>query len=138
MSAQLIALTGKHNYQSAHEILRETLESGEALRQFWKIGKAQGAQQIVKGDELTPGHYSFEIKATKTGIIKTYDNHTIVQITRALGAPYAKGAGIYLTRQVGDRINVGEGVATLYAEAQSRIDLAVKNLDGEQDGWILT
>jgi len=138
MAAQLIALTGKYNYQSAHEILRETLDSGEALRQFWKIGKSQGAKQIVKAEDLLPGHYTFEIKSTKAGLIKTYDNHIIVQITRALGAPYAKSAGIYLTRQVGDRINVGDVVATLYAEAQSRIDLAVKNLDGEQDGWILT
>lgn len=137
MSAQLIALTGKYTYQGAHEILRETLESGEAYKQFWKIGKAQGAQKIVKGDDLVPGHYMFDIKSTKSGIIKNFDNHKIVQITRALGAPYAKGAGIYLNHQVGDRITDGEVVATLYAEAQNRVDLAVKNLDGTPDDWII-
>lgn len=137
MAAQLIALTGKYNYQGAHEILRETLESGEAFKQFWKIAKAQGAQKILKSDELVPGNHTYEVKSTKAGIIKTFDNHAIVQITRALGAPYAKGAGIYLHRQVGDRIAVGETIATLYAEASSRVDLAVKNLDGTQDSWVL-
>ncbi|MFZ6022658.1 MAG: thymidine phosphorylase [Patescibacteria group bacterium] len=137
MAAQLIALTGKYTYQGAHEVLRETLEGGEAYKQFWKIGKAQGATKIVKADELLPGQYMYEIKSTKAGLIKTFDNHAIVQVTRALGAPYAKGAGIYLHRQVGDRVAVGETVATLYAEAQSRIDLAIKNLDGTQDSWIL-
>jgi len=137
MAAQLIALTGKYTYQGAHEILRETLESGEAYKQFWKIGKAQGAQKIVKGDDLVPGHYTYDIKSTKSGIIKNFDNHKIVQITRALGAPYAKGAGIYLNHQVGDRVATDEVVATLYAEAQGRVDLAVKNLDGVKDDWIL-
>lgn len=137
MAAQLIALTGKYTYQGAHEILRETLESGEAYKQFWKIGKAQGAQKIVKGDDLVPGHYTYEVKSTKSGIIKNFDNHRIVQITRALGAPYAKGSGIYLNHQVGDRVSVGEIVATLYGEAQSRVDLAIRNLDGVQDDWII-
>ncbi|MCC7303911.1 thymidine phosphorylase [bacterium] len=138
MAAQLIALTGKYTYQGAHEILRETLENGEANKQFWKIAKAQGAQEIKKSNELLAGHYTYDIKSTKSGIIRSFDNHLIVQVTRALGAPYAKGAGIYLHRQIGDRIAEGEAIATLYAEAQSRIDLAVRNLDGTQDSWILT
>ena len=136
MAAQLIALTGKYTYEGAHEILRETLETGEAYKQFWKIAKAQGAVKILKGDDMIPGAYKFEIKSTKAGIIRTFDNQKIVQATRALGAPYAKGAGIYLNRQIGDRVAVGDVLAVLYAEAQSRIDLAVKNLDGQQDGWV--
>lgn len=137
MAAQLMALTGKYTYQSAHEVLRETLESGTALKQFWKIAKSQGALTIVSAHELEPGQFTYDIKASKSGIVKNFDNHMIVQTTRALGAPYAKGAGIYLHCQVGDRIAEGDVVATLYAEAQSRVDLAVKNLDGHQDGWII-
>ncbi len=136
MAAQLIALTGKYTYQGAHEILRENLESGEAYKKFWQIAKAQGAVKIVKGDDMKPGAFSYEIKSTKSGIISLFHNQQIVQITRALGAPYSKGAGIYLHHQVGDRLNIGDTVATIYSEAQVRLDLAIKQLDGKQDAWV--
>lgn len=136
MSARLIELTGKYTYEGAHEVLRETLESGAAYKQFWKIAKAQGAHNIIKGDDIENGAFTYDIKATRSGLIKMFHNQQIVQVTRALGAPYAKAAGIYLHKHLGDRVEKGEVVATIYAEAQSRLDLALKNLDGIQDSWV--
>jgi len=136
MAAQLIAVTGKYSYHDAHAILRETLESGKAHTQYWKIAKSQGAIKIMKGDDLVPGEFTYDIVASKSGLVKNFDNHHIVRITRALGAPYAKGAGVYITRQIGERIQRGEVIATLYADAQNRIDLAKRNLEGKDDSWL--
>jgi putative thymidine phosphorylase len=136
MAARLIALTGKYTYEGAHEILRETLESGAAYKKFWQIAKAQGALKTMKGEELVPGQFAHDITATKAGIVSLFHNQQIVQITRALGAPYAKGAGIYLQKQLGDRVAVGDVLATIYADSSNRLELALKNLDGLPDAWV--
>jgi len=126
MAAKLIELTGEKSYEVAFQELRNILETGKALEKFWQIAKAQGAITILKGDELVPGMYSCEIKAERVGKIESYDNHLIVSITRALGAPYVKKAGIYIQRQPGERVAVGDTIATFFAESKNRLELAKK------------
>jgi AMP phosphorylase len=136
MSARLMELTGKWTYEGAFKELRHHLESGKALDKFWEIGKAQGATEIIKGDDLQPGNFTFDVKAQKTGLIDRYDNHHIVSITKALGAPYVKKAGIFVHRQPGERVSEGDVIATLYAESQNRLQLAEKIAHEVRESWV--
>lgn len=137
MAARLIELTGKYSYQEAFKKLQETLESGKALAKYWEIAKAQGADKELKADDMIPGSYTLDIKATKSGVITRYDNHAIVGVTKALGAPYVKKAGIFIHRQPDDRINAGDTIATLYAESQNRLTLAAAVIEENKDNWIV-
>lgn len=137
MAARLVELTGKYTYRGAFEVLLETLESGKALNKFWEIAYAQGATQSVKADELIPGEYTFEVKSTKDGVVKRFDNHSIVMLTKALGAPFVKKAGIYLHSYIGDRVTKNIPVATLYADSSNRLELAKRVLSDVGDSWVI-
>jgi len=134
MGARLIELTGEKTYEAAFQQLREILETGKALEKFWEIGKEQGALAQIKGDELVPGMYSYEIKATQAGKIESYSNSGIVSITKALGAPYVKKAGIYVQRHPGERVAAGDTVATFFAESANRLELA-KKVANDYSDW---
>lgn len=137
MCARLIELTGKYNYQEAFTKARETLESKKAYAKFWEIAMAQGATTQLKGDDMKPGSYVYDIRAEKSGVIKRYDNHLIVSLTKALGAPYVKKAGIYIHKQPGDRVATGDIIATLYAESQNRLDLAKNTANENSLEWVI-
>ena len=136
MASELMVLTGEHTKQEALALLRESLESKKALEKFWAIAIAQGAEYRVKADELKPGAYMKDIFIGKSGVIKGFDNRKIVRITRALGAPSAKGAGIYLHYFVDEKVKAGDIIATLYAENHSRLQLAEQILEEMGDSWV--
>jgi AMP phosphorylase len=136
MAARLIELTGKYNYEEAFKQIREHLESKKALRKFWEIARAQGAKVEMKGDDMIPGTYSYDIPASKSGTIERYDPHAIVVMTKALGAPYVKKAGIFIHHQPGDTVKAGDIVATLHADSQNRLILAKQSLEENKDKWM--
>ncbi len=137
MAAELLALTGDYSKQDAISVLRGVLESKQALDKFWKIAFAQGAKKRLSSDDLEPGEYKKDIVIGKSGIIKAFNNHKIVRITRALGTPMAKKAGIYLHYFVDEKVNAGDVVATMYAESPTRLALADKVLTEIDDSWII-
>ena len=137
MASELAALSGKYTYQQAFYKLRKILDDGTALEKFWEIAKVQGATQVVKTDSLKLGEFVADIKINKSGIIKGFDNSKVVQITRALGTPTAKKAGIYLHYFVDDKISAGDVIATLYAQSDTRLKLALKVIDKLKDSWVI-
>ena len=137
MAAELIALTGDYSKQDAAIMLRDVLESKRALEKFWDIAKAQGAEKRVSSDMLEPGEYKKDIVINKSGKIKAFDNHKIVRVTRALGAPAAKKAGIYLHYFIDEDVHAGDVIATMYAESSQRLALAEKILNEIDDSWIV-
>ena len=136
MASELLVLSGEYSKEAALVKLREVLETKKALEKFWKIAIAQGAEYRVKGDDLEPGPYSKDVFINKSGTIKGFDNRQIVRLTRALGAPYSKRAGIYLHYFVDEQVKAGDIVATLFAENINRLALAEKILTDIDDSWI--
>ncbi len=136
MASELMVLTGDYKKTDAILKLREVLDSKKALEKFWAIAMAQGAKHRVKPDDLEAGPYTKDVFINKTGVVKAFDNHKIVRLTQALGAPYAKKAGIYLHYFVDEQVRAGDIVATLFAETHSRLALAEKLLSEMGDTWI--
>jgi len=136
MSAKLMELTGKIGYRDALFRAREALDSGLAFQKFWDIAFSQGATYIVKGDDLELATNTYEIKAKRDGVISMFRTGEIVKITRALGTPYARKAGILLNRTVGDRVRIGDVIATLYAENSNRLQKGVEAFEKVERTWI--
>ena len=80
-------------------------------------------------DEVTLGAVKHYIEAKNTGRVTKIDNKRITNITRILGAPDEKLAGIYLNKKLGAKVKRGDRLYTLYARSDERMRLALKAIN---------
>jgi len=104
------------NYGNCFGWATEILKSGRAFEKMQEIIKAQGGNPNIDSDYLKPAKDSFEIKATRSCEIKSMNSKNITYIARLLGAPDQKKAGIYLDKKIGEKIQKGDTICTLYSE----------------------
>jgi AMP phosphorylase len=118
----------KHGYRYAKEIL----ESGKAWQAMKNIIEAQG-RKITNPRSIKLGRFTHSFKAGKAGKISHIDNVSVSRIARVAGAPFDKGAGIYLHHHVGDKVKKGDKLFTIYAENKQKMSYAkdfLKQYDG--------
>ncbi|HOW37214.1 MAG TPA: hypothetical protein PLK34_03120 [Candidatus Pacearchaeota archaeon] len=104
------------------KLARETLYSGKALAKFKEIIKAQGGSF----KNIKFAKFKKDIISTKSGEVKDIDNKLINSLARVAGCPADKQSGLYLYKHLGDKIQRGEPIITLYAESKSRLFEAEK------------
>lgn len=129
MTGKLLEMSGKAAAGKGYEMAESVLDSGRALEKFWEIARAQGAKKVLKADDLAPGEYSKVFKAKKSGVIKFIDNKAVMRVCRALGTPFIKGAGLFLHHNVGDRVEKGDVLLSLFATGNDRLDAGLEVLD---------
>lgn len=132
MAGLILELGGKARKFMGYRTALKILESGLAYKKMKEIINAQGAK-ITDPDKITLAKFSFDFKATKKGIISHIDNKSISKIARIAGAPINTKAGIYLYKHVGERVNKGDVILTVYAESKRKIDYAkdtLRRIDG--------
>lgn len=112
------------------KVLR-VIEKGKAEAKLREIIEAQGGDPNVKPEEIPLGDHTYTVKAKRKGIILWIDNSKLVEIARSLGAPKDKGAGIRLYKKLGEPVNKGEAIFTLYAEKGYKLDYTLKLLTEE-------
>jgi AMP phosphorylase len=122
MATILLEESGKAHKGQGKAMAIESLTSGKALDKFWEIAVAQGQEKPIKSEDIEIGELSVEVKAHKAGTIKSINTRGIVDIARALGTPKIKKAGLFLNKQLGDKVQEGDTIATLYAETESRLE----------------
>lgn len=108
-----------------YAIARDILESGRALDKMQAIILAQGKQE--KHDSQPPLQYT--VIADTNGYIHTIDNLKIANIASLAGAPRDKFAGIDLSKKVGDHVNKGDILFTIFACYKSELEFAKKLAD---------
>ena len=104
---------------------REILKSGEAHRKFIEIVTAQGGSPDLRSEDLVPGKYTYEIRSSKSGYVHTIANKNIVGMAKAAGAPSDKGAGLFLHKKKGQRVEQNEPLITVYADNEAKLARAV-------------
>ena len=60
--------------------------------------------------------HTYEQKAVKPGIINELNIKNITHIAKILGAPTMKASGIYLNKKIGESVEVGDVLYTLFSE----------------------
>jgi AMP phosphorylase len=118
----------KHGFKYAKEIL----ESGKAWAAMKSIIDAQGAR-ATDPKKIRIGRFSTALKAETKGKVTHIDNTSISKIAKVAGAPFDKGAGIYLHCHVGDKVKKGQPLMTVYAENRQKLEYAkdyLKQYDG--------
>ncbi len=130
LSGKLLELCGKAETAKGYQLANQVIESGKALKKFREIIEAQGSKQPnIKSTEIEFGHYTYDVVAEHSGKIYHIDNKVISKIARLAGAPLDKGAGVYLYRVRGDRVEKGDKLFTIYSQSESKLSFAIKALE---------
>ncbi len=122
--ATLLALTGRTSYRLGLEQARTALADGSAVKKMRQIIRAQGGNSAIDAEVLMHQAVSYDVRAAKSGRIKAIHNRAIDEVARTLGAPEHKLGGIYLHHKIGERVERGHPVYTLYSFNQDRLALA--------------
>ncbi len=122
LAGLILELTKKAKKGKGKSEARKILESGLAWKKFNEIITAQNGE--VK--DVVVSKIKKTIKSSKKGKIKEVDNKLINYLARVAGCPIDKYAGVYLHKHVGDRVEKGEKIITIYAESKSRLEEAEK------------
>lgn len=108
---------------------REILASGQALKKFREIVRAQkGNLDLIDNEKFLMKSHQKEIKTSHSGKIKEVNNYNLNTISRILGAPGDKYAGIYLLKKVDDKITKSEPTMIFYSSDKYRIIEAEETL----------
>ncbi|MEQ8507840.1 MAG: thymidine phosphorylase family protein [Rhodospirillaceae bacterium] len=97
------------------ERARSLLDSGEALEAMKRIIAYQGPPP----SKYALGNLHHAVTATASGKIESIDCFRIARIARLAGAPGFKGAGLDLHKRVGDQVERGEGLYTVYSALET-------------------
>ena len=123
MAGILLELSKKVKKGKGYHRAKYLLESGLAWQKMQEIIKLQGKQRMP-----FLGKYSFDVKATRKGRVRSIDNIIIAKLARNCGAPFDKGAGLYLYKKKGDQVERGDTLFTLYAYSSEKMTIAKRVL----------
>ena len=119
IAGSMFELLGKKN---GYSLAKKILESGRAEQKMREIINAQGGNPSILPEDIQIGKFSFTTHSKKSGRVLWMENKSIVDIGRAAGAPKDKGAGIVFNKKIGDSVEKGELLFTVYAEQSYKID----------------
>ncbi|MBI2148617.1 AMP phosphorylase [Candidatus Woesearchaeota archaeon] len=113
-------------YKNGNKKALEILESGKAYKKLQEIIKEQGGNPNIQPEDIKIGEYKYTFKSHKNGKIKHISNALVTRIAKSAGAPNDKGAGVYLHKKVGDKVNTNEQLFTIYAESKDKLTFSMK------------
>lgn len=120
LASEILEMTGKAKKGQGEKLAQKILDSGEALKKFNEILDAQGRTN----KKLKLAKFSHTIRAKKSGKIKSIDNKLINYLSRILGCPLDKPAGIYIHKHKGEKLKKGDKIFTLYSETRKKLNEA--------------
>ncbi len=108
------------------EKAKKILASGAALEKMKEIIQYQNGDPDITSGDVPIGKYSHEILCNRDGYVGAINNRCVIEIVRAAGAPYDKGAGFILKKKRGDKVDKDELLYTVYSENENNLKEAVK------------
>lgn len=131
-AGRIFEMSGKAKKGKGEELANKILESGEAYTHFKKIIKAQGGDPDVKICDIKVGKFIYELKSKDKGIVTMINNKAIADVARAAGAPYNKGAGLFVKVKLSDSVKEGELLMTIYSESREKLLRATEVLEDKK------
>lgn len=120
LAGEILEMTGKVGKGQGKLMARDILHSGKALEKFKQIIRRQGGD--FKNLEIAK--FEHHILAEKSGKISKIKNKKLAFLSRILGCPADKSAGIYLYHHLNEKVKKGEKLFTLYSESGNRLQNA--------------
>lgn len=139
LGSQMVVLAGKATtLEEARNMLKEAIASGAGLAKFKKFVANQGGDPSVidHPEKLPQAKYAIDLPAITSGYVSKMVADQIGVAAMMLGAGRATkedkidfAVGIVLRKKVGDRVEAGEPLATIYANREAVEDVKEKIYD---------
>ena len=135
LAANMLYLAGKGAVEECMCLARRAIMDGSALECLAAMVDAQGGDVSVIFDtnKFTKASYAFDIKANDSGYLAAMNTETCGIASSMLGAGRETkdseidfSAGIILHKKVGDKVESGDVLATMYASDEKLFDAAAK------------
>ena len=120
LAAHLFSLAYQEPFEQGLQRATEILDSSKAWFQFQSILAAQGGQKT-----LPEARYQHIESANTGGVLTTIDNRQLARLAKLAGAPTSAAAGLRLHKRVGEAVECGEPLFTLYSETKGELDYAL-------------
>lgn len=123
LAGNMLYLIGKGSLEECKKMAEQSLQNGSAFKKFVEVVEAQGGDSsvLLDTDKFPKAKYSREILATKNGYIQYMNSEKIGISSVVLGAgrrvkeaPIDFTAGIVLNKKTGDKVEIGDVLATIY------------------------
>lgn len=133
LAANMLFLAGRGTLEECFLMVDKAIEDGTALKRLEDMVKAQGGDSsvICNTDKFAKAPYSCEIKAAESGYITFMDTESCGIASAMLGAGRETvdsiidyTAGIILHSKVGDYVEKGQSIATMYASDKDLFEAA--------------
>ena len=124
IGSQMVILSKKaKSVEEAKKLLRENLTNGKALNKLKELVEAQGGDSsIIDNEELMPkSKYQLSITSDREGYVSKICSEEVGLLAMELGAGRKTkdsiidlSVGIVLKKKIGDKVEKGEELATIY------------------------
>ncbi|EJO7116481.1 pyrimidine-nucleoside phosphorylase [Staphylococcus pseudintermedius] len=128
LGSQMVVLAQKaKDLDEARGMLQEVIDNGKALEKFKTFLSNQGGDASVVDDpsKLPTAQYQFELPAKRSGVVSEMIANEIGIASMMLGAGRQTkedvidlAVGLVLNKKVGDRVEEGESLLTIYANSE--------------------
>jgi len=98
------------------ELAKNLLENGKALKKFMAICEAQGGFK-----EPSTAPLSYDICATRSGIVSEIDNRNLAKVAKLAGAPHDPTAGIEFFSKIGTQVEPGQVLYRIHSESKGAL-----------------
>lgn len=139
LGSQMVILAGKaKTSEEAKEMLLDAIHSGKALAKFKEFLTNQGGDASIVDDltKLPQAKYKIELPAKQSGYISRMVADEIGVASMILGAGRATkedvidlAVGLVLHKKVGDKVEEGESILTIYSNRENVEDVKQKLYD---------
>lgn len=139
LGSQMVVLAKKaETLEEARTKLQEVMKNGKALEKFKEFLSNQGGDASVVDDpsKLPQAAYKIDVRAKEAGVVSEIVADEIGVAAMLLGAGRATkedeidlAVGIMLRKKVGDNVEKGEPLVTLYANRENVDDVTAKVYD---------
>ncbi|HHU6751255.1 TPA: pyrimidine-nucleoside phosphorylase [Staphylococcus pseudintermedius] len=139
LGSQMVVLAQKaKDLDEARGMLQEVIDNGKALEKFKTFLSNQGGDASVVDDpsKLPTAQYQFELPAKRSGVVSEMIANEIGIASMMLGAGRQTkedvidlAVGLVLNKKVGDRVEEGESLLTIYANSEDVAQVKQKLYD---------
>lgn len=135
LGSVMLVMAGKvKDYIEGYHTLKKILQSGQAWQRFVEMVGMQGGNigMLHHVETYPKSRYQFEVKASKSGFLRTVHARHLGRCAMMLGAGRMKKedsvdpkAGILISKKIGDSVAAGDVIATLYSDDSDAIESMV-------------
>lgn len=138
LGTELLLLSGlKATPEEVRNLIDERIKNGEAFNKFVELIKVQGGdeKQLLDPESLASGKYEMKLLSDKSQYISHIEAEKVGSCALLLGAGRENkeskidlGVGIYLNKKVGEKVEKGQVIATIYANDEEKGKEALEKL----------